>query len=79
MARWSDLNRRTLADYITELHTAGKSPSTIAQVVAAAKGLAKNHGIEIVGEITQKTRVSVEKARNGDMGRWTAKECTIDG
>ena len=26
-----------LADYITELHTAGKSPSTIAQLVAAAK------------------------------------------
>ena len=44
-----------LADYITELHTEGKSPATIAQVVAAAKWLAKNHGIEIVGEITGKT------------------------
>ena len=50
-----------LADYITELHTEGKSPSTIAQVVAAAKWLAKNHGIEIVGEITSKTLAGIRR------------------
>ena len=50
-----------LADYITELHTAGKSPATIAQVVAAAKWLAKNHGIEIVGEITSKTLAGIRR------------------
>ena len=53
------LNDALLADYITELHTEGKSPSTIAQVVAAAKWLAKNHGIEIVGEITSKTLTGI--------------------
>ena len=50
-----------LADYITELHTEGKSPSTIAQVVAAAKWLAKNHGVEIVGEITSKTLTGIRR------------------
>ena len=50
-----------LADYLTELHTAGKSPSTIAQVVAAAKWLAKNHGIEIVGEVTSKTLAGIRR------------------
>ena len=50
-----------LASYITALHTEGKSPSTIAQVVAAAKWLAKNHGIEIVGEITRKTLAGIRR------------------
>ena len=50
-----------LADYITELHTEGKSPATIAQVVAAAKWLAKNHGIEIVGEVTSKTLAGIRR------------------
>ena len=50
-----------LADYITELHTEGKSPSTIAQVVAAAKWLAKNHGIEIVGEVASKTLAGIRR------------------
>ena len=49
----SMLTDALLADYITALHTEGKSPATIAQVVAAAKWLAKNHGIEIVGESYQ--------------------------
>ena len=53
------LNDALLADYITELHTEGKSPSMIAQVVAAAKWLAKNHGIEIIGEITSKTLAGI--------------------
>ena len=50
-----------LADYITELHTEGKAPTTIAQVVAAVKWLAKNHGIEIVGEITSKTLAGIRR------------------
>ena len=50
-----------LADYITELHTEGKSPSTIAQVVAAAKWLAKNYGVEIVGEVTSKTLAGIRR------------------
>lgn len=50
-----------LADYITELHAEGKSPATIAQVVAAAKWLAKNHGIGIVGEITSKTLAGIRR------------------
>ena len=57
----SMLTDALLADYITELHTEGKSPSTIAQVVAAAKWLAKNHGIEIVGEITSKTLAGIRR------------------
>ena len=43
------------------IHTEGKSPATIAQVVAAAKWLAKNHGIEIVGEITSKTLAGIRR------------------
>ena len=50
-----------LADYITELHAEGKSPATLAQVVAAANWLAKNHGIEIVGEITSKTLAGIRR------------------
>ena len=50
-----------LADYITEFHTGGKSPATIAQVVAAAKWLAKNHDIEIVGEVTSKTLAGIRR------------------
>ena len=55
----SMLTDALLAEYITELHTEGKSPSTIAQVVAAAKWLAKNHGVEIVCEITSKTLAGI--------------------
>ena len=55
------LNDALLATYCTELFHAGKSPSTIAQVVAAAKWLAKNHGIEVVGEITSKTLAGIRR------------------
>ena len=58
-----------LADYITELHIEGKSPATIAQVVAAAKWLAKNHGIEIVGEVTSKTLAGIRR-EGKDTGEW---------
>ena len=57
----SMLTDALLAEYITALHTEGKSPATIAQVVAAAKWLAKNHGIEIVGEITSKTLAGIRR------------------
>ena len=50
-----------LADYITVLHVEGKSPATISQAVAAAKWLAKNHGIEVVGEITSKTLAGIRR------------------
>ena len=55
------LNDGLLATYCTELFHEGKSPATIAQVVAAAKWLAKNHGIEIVGEITSKTLAGIRR------------------
>ena len=55
------LDDALLATYCTELFHAGKSPSTIAQVVAAAKWLAKNHGIEVVGEITSKTLAGIRR------------------
>ena len=44
-----------------ELFHEGKSPATIAQVVAAAKWLAKNHGIVIVGEFTSKTLAGIRR------------------
>ena len=55
------LNDGLLATYITELHQQGKSPATIAQVVAAAKWLAKNHGVEIVGEVASKTLAGIRR------------------
>ena len=55
------LNDALLATYCTELFHAGKSPATIAQVVAAAKWLAKNHGIQVVGEITSKTLAGIRR------------------
>ena len=55
------MNDGLLATYITELHQRGKSPATIAQVVAAAKWLSKNQGIEVVGEITNKTLAGIRR------------------
>ena len=55
------LSDALLATYITELHEQGKSPATIAQVVAAVKWLAKNQGIEVVGEITNKTLAGIRR------------------
>ena len=67
-----------LADNLTELHTAGKSPSTIAQVVAAAKWLARNHGFEIVGEFTSKTLAGIRReGKERAKGRWTAWRARI--
>ena len=50
-----------LATYITELHQQGKSPATISQVIAAVKWLAKNQGIEVVGETTSKTLAGIRR------------------
>lgn len=55
------LSDALLAAYCTELYQQGKSPATIAQVVAAAKWLAKNHGITVVGEITSKTLAGIRR------------------
>ena len=62
------LNDALLATYCTELFHAGKSPATIAQVVAAAKWLAKNHGIEVVGELTGKALAGIRR-KGKDRGR----------
>ena len=50
-----------LATYITKVHAEGKSPATIAQMIAAVKWVAKNQGIEFVGEITQCTLADVRR------------------
>ena len=55
------LSDALLASYITELHLSGKSPATISQMVAAVKWLAKNHGIEFVGEITGETLAGIRR------------------
>ena len=51
----------SLAEYITLLHQQGKSPSTIAQVVAAVKWRVGKSHIEIVGEITQRTLAGIRR------------------
>ena len=56
LAGWinAPLDDAVLAEYITHLHQSGKSPSTIAQVVAAVKWQAKNIGQpEVVGVIVK--------------------------
>ena len=57
-----------LAAYITELHQSGKSPATISQAVASVRWLARNNGVEIVGEITVKTLSGIRRAGK-DRGR----------
>ena len=57
-----------LAAYITELHREGKSPATISQAVASVRWLAKNKGVEIVGEVTAKTLSGIRRAGK-DRGR----------
>ena len=57
-----------LASYITGLHHEGKSPSTIAQVVAAVKWAASKSRIDVVGEITQGTLAGIRR-EGKDRGR----------
>ena len=68
---WLDgqiLTDSLLATYITELHHQGKSPSTIAQVVAAVKWAASKSRIDVVGEITQGTLAGIRR-EGKDRGR----------
>ena len=52
------LDDRVLAEYIAELHTAGRSPATIAQAVAAVKW----RGLEdAVGEITLRSLAGIRR------------------
>ena len=50
-----------LATYITGLHHQGKSPATIALVVAAVKWTASKSRIDVVGEITQRTLAGIRR------------------
>ena len=50
-----------LATYITQLHHEGKSPATIALVVAAVKWTASKSRIDVVGEITQRTLAGIRR------------------
>ena len=60
------LNDGLLADYITQLHTAGKSPSTISLVVAAVKWTAKHTGTESpVSVMTGRTLSGIRRAGKG--------------
>ena len=57
------LNDSVLAEYITHLHETGKSPATIAQLVAAVKWRAKNAGrSDVVGVITERTLAGIRRA-----------------
>ena len=55
------LTDMSLAEYITFLHQQGKSPSTIAQVVAAVKWRVGKSHVEVVGEITQRTLAGIRR------------------
>ena len=55
------LTDASLAEYITLLHQQGKSPSTIAQLVAAVKWRVGNSHVEVVGEITQRTLAGIRR------------------
>ena len=57
-----------LAEYITGLHAQGKSPATISQAVAAVRWQARNNGVEIVGEVTTRTRAGIRR-EGKDRGR----------
>ena len=66
--RGRSLDDGLLAAYITHLHTEGKSPATIGQAVAAVRWQARNAGIEIVGEVTQRTLAGIRR-EGKDRGR----------
>lgn len=62
MAKHKSLKDAVLAEYITQLHQSGKSPSTIAQVIAAVKWQAKNVGQpEVVDAITLRTLAGIRR------------------
>ena len=53
-----NLDDRLLAEHITQLHDDGKSPATIAQLVAAVKWRAPE---QVVGEITKRTLTGIRR------------------
>ena len=55
------LTDASLAEYITLLHQQGKSPSTVAQLVAAVKWRVGKSHAEVVGEITQRTLAGIRR------------------
>ena len=56
------LDDRLLAEYIAELHAAGRSPATIAQAVAAVKWQAKNlNRPDVVGAITLRSLAGIRR------------------
>ena len=65
----AELNDVMLAEYLTHLHQLGKSPSTIALVVAAVKWQGKNRNQkEVVGAITERTLAGIRR-EGKDRGR----------
>ena len=61
-AESSEINDSVVALYITHLHDNGKSPSTIAQAVAAIKWQAKNSGrSDVVGAWTARTLQGIRR------------------
>ena len=64
------LSDNTLVAYITQLHVDGKSPATIAIVVAAVRWWLKNENNAIDLPITARTlEVSAEQVKNADVGK----------
>ena len=64
------LSDSLLANYITALYQDGKSPATISKIVAAIKWMAKNHGMGISLEITEKTLAGIRrKGKNRGRGQ----------
>lgn len=55
------LNDALMAAYITTLHQAGKSPSTISQAVAAMRWVSKKQGVEVIGELTTATLAGIRR------------------
>lgn len=62
------LSDAVLAEYITAMHDQGKSPSTIAQIVAAVKWQAKNQNRSL-GELPLTSRTLSGTGRWHDKGR----------
>ena len=58
-----ELNDAVPAEYLTDLHESGKSPATIAQVVAAAKWQSANVKLQVFGAATARTLAGI--CRNG--------------
>ena len=71
------LSDNLLANYITGLYQDGKSPATISKTVAAVKWTAKNHGVGIPFEITEKALADIRR-KGKDRGRRQVDGITWD-